>query len=106
MHSASRMINQPVRVRQVVSRTSVPGRYLRPAGTCTLVGPKARLPAPRSRIAANTLGLSGRGRHIHSTRPVGAMRQLTSQSDRNAYSAIGGNGLAIRTVASSIGTTD
>src|SRR5258708_38905002 len=45
-------------------------------------------------MAAKTLGLSGRGRHIHSTRPLGAMRALTSQSERNAYSAIGGNALA------------
>src|SRR5207247_837001 len=48
-----------------------------------------------SRIDAKTLGLSGRGRHIHSTRPLGATRQFASQSDRNAYSAMGGNELAI-----------
>jgi hypothetical protein len=47
-------------------------------------------------MAANTLGLSGRGKHIHSTRPLGATRQLTSQSERNAYSAMGGNGLLTR----------
>src|SRR5437879_12761634 len=47
-------------------------------------------------MAAKTLGLSGRGRHIHSTRPLGAIRQLTSQSDRKAYSAIGGKGLETR----------
>ena len=47
-------------------------------------------------MEAKTLGLSGRGTHIHSTRPVGAIRQLTSQSERNAYSAMGGNGLATR----------
>jgi hypothetical protein len=41
----------------------------------------------------NTLGLSGRGRHIHSTFPDGATRAFTSQSERNAYWAIGGNGL-------------
>src|SRR5205814_9547417 len=58
-------------------------------------GPNRKLPAPRSRIDAKTLGLSGRGRHIHSTRPLGATRQFASQSDRNAYSAIGGNELAI-----------
>src|SRR2546430_2785171 len=96
MHIASRTISQPVRVRQVVSRTSVPGRYRLPAGTWTPVGPKEKLPAPRSRIAAKTLGLSGRGRHIHSTRPLGAIRQLTSQSDRKAYSAMRGNGLVTR----------
>src|SRR5438309_9797128 len=47
-------------------------------------------------MAAKTLGLSGRGRHIHSTRPLGAIRQLTSQSDRKAYSAMGGKGLETR----------
>jgi hypothetical protein len=46
-------------------------------------------------MEANTLGLSGRGRHIHSTRPEGAIRQLASQSERKAYSAIGGNELVI-----------
>ena len=40
------------------------------------------------------LGESGRGRHIHSTQPSGAISVLTSQSDRKAYSAIGGNMLA------------
>src|SRR5713101_8533347 len=44
-------------------------------------------------MAANTLGLSGRGTHIHSTRPLGAINALTSQSERNAKSAIGGNAL-------------
>src|SRR5437773_8827335 len=58
-------------------------------------GPNRKLPAPRSRIDAKTLGLSGRGRHIHSTRPLGATRQFASQSERNAYSAMGGNELAI-----------
>src|SRR5438132_12733736 len=58
-------------------------------------GPNRKLPALRSRIDAKTLGLSGRGRHIHSTRPLGATRQFASQSERNAYSAIGGNELAI-----------
>src|ERR1700687_1267502 len=46
-------------------------------------------------MAANTLGLSGRGIHIHSTRPLGAMSALTSQSDRKAYSAMGETALAI-----------
>src|SRR5215831_19915809 len=67
------------------------------------VGPNRKLPAPRSRIAANTLGLSGRGRHIHSTRPLGATRQFASQSERNAYSAMGGNELAIL-IGAGIGT--
>src|SRR5581483_1214013 len=65
-----------------------------PAGTLTPAGPNRKLPAARSRIAAKTLGPSGRGRHIHSTRPLGAIRQLASQSERNAYSAMGGNELA------------
>ncbi len=39
------------------------------------------------------LGLSIRGRHIHSTLPLGATSAHTSQSDKNPYSAIGGNGL-------------
>ena len=34
-----------------------------------------------------------RGRHIHSMFPLGATSAVTSQSERNAYSAIGGNGL-------------
>src|SRR5258708_5041224 len=95
MHNASRTISQPVRVRHVVSRTSVPGRYRRPAGTITPLGANLNAPAARSRIAANTLGLWGRGRHIHSPRPLGAMRALTSQSERKAYSAMGGKALAM-----------
>src|SRR5207253_8490170 len=54
-----------------------------------------KFPAARSRTEANTLGLSGRGTHIHSTLPLGAIRQLASQSERNAYSAMGGKELAI-----------
>src|SRR5260370_35913606 len=61
----------------------------------TPLGANRKAPAARSRMAANTLGLSGRGRHIHSTRPLGAMRALTSQSDRKAYSAMGGKALAM-----------
>src|SRR5258708_6501655 len=95
MQNAWRTMSRPVRVRQVVSRTSVPGRYRRPAGTITPLGANRKAPAARSRMAANTLGLSGRGRHIHSTRPLGAMRALTSQSDRKAYSAMGGKALAM-----------
>ena len=33
-------------------------------------------PRARSSMAANTLGLSGRGRHIHSTRPLGAIEAV------------------------------
>src|SRR4051794_8960028 len=51
-----------------------------------------KVPASRSSMAPNTLGPSKRGRHIHSTAPLGATRAQVSQSDRNAYSAIGGNG--------------
>src|SRR5215210_4545257 len=50
------------------------------------------VPASRSSIAPKTLGPSKRGRHIHSTAPEGATSAHVSQSDRNAYSAIGGNG--------------
>src|SRR5689334_23132869 len=50
------------------------------------------VPASRSSMAPNTLGPSKRGRHIHSTAPLGATSAHVSQSDRNAYSAIGGKG--------------
>src|SRR3954452_2248959 len=50
------------------------------------------VPASRSSIAPKTLGPSKRGRHIHSTAPLGATSAHVSQSERNAYSAIGGNG--------------
>src|SRR3954454_19068767 len=50
------------------------------------------VPASRSSIAPKTDGPSKRGRHIHSTAPLGATSAHVSQSDRNAYSAIGGNG--------------
>ena len=40
------------------------------------------------------LGESTRGRHIHSIAPEGATSATVSQSERNAYSAIGGNALA------------
>src|SRR2546421_12549117 len=41
-------------------------------------------------MAPKTLGPSIRGRHSHSTLPLGATSAVTSQSDRKAYSAIGG----------------
>src|SRR3954468_20502614 len=50
------------------------------------------VPASRSSIAPNTLGPSKRGRHIHSTAPLGATSAHVSQSERNAYWAIGGKG--------------
>ncbi len=84
MHSTSRMITQPMRVSQLVSTTMVPGTYRRPAGTITSAGPRRKPPASRSRIAANRLGESMRGAHIHSTLPLGAIRAVVSQSDRYA----------------------
>src|ERR1044072_5981374 len=101
---ASRITTQPPRARQVVSSTSVPGRERRPAGTITPVGPNRKLPAARSRTEANTLRPSGRGEHSHSTLPLGATRALVSQSDRNAYSAMGGNGLGPSTPSGSNGS--
>ena len=56
-------------------------------------GPIRNPPADLSSMAANTEGASGRGGQNHSTLPEGATRALTSQSDKNAYSAMGGNGL-------------
>ena len=84
MTIASRTTSQPVGVCHVVSSTSVPGRYRRAVGTRTPCGPTRKEPAARSRTAANTLGESGRGTHIHSTAPAGDTRQFDSQSDRNA----------------------
>ncbi len=37
------------------------------------------------------LGESGRGTHIHSTLPDGAISALVSQSERNPYSPMCGN---------------
>ena len=51
------------------------------------------MPASRSRIRPNTLGESKRGRQSHSTLPPGAKRQQVSQSERKAYSPIGGKAL-------------
>src|SRR4051794_13697575 len=86
------MMTQPVGVPQLVSRIIVPGRYRRAAGTSTSAGPNRKPPASRSRIAPKTLGESTRGRHNHSTHPLGATRANDSQSDRKPYSPIGGNG--------------
>ena len=47
-------------------------------------GPNRNEPAERSSRAPKTLGESGRGRQSHSTEPSGAMRQLSSQSERKA----------------------
>ena len=46
------------------------------------VGPKRKLPASRSSSAPNTLAESSRGRHIHSTAPLGATSAVVWQSDR------------------------
>ena len=61
----------------------MPGRYLRSAGTAMSSGPNRNQPASRSSIDPKMLGLSIRGRHIHSTEPLGATSAVTSQSDRN-----------------------
>jgi hypothetical protein len=55
--------------------------------------PSLNHPACRSSIAAKLLGPSIRGRHIHSTLPLGATSAHTSRSEMNPYSAIGGNRL-------------
>ncbi len=76
------MMIQPSPQSQLVSSTIVPGRYRRSAGTSTSSGPNLKKPAPRSRIAPNTLGQSILGRHIHSMAPLGATNAVTSESDR------------------------
>jgi len=58
--------------------------YRRWAGTRECTGPNRKKPAERSSNVAKTLGESGRGRHIHSTAPSGAMSAVVLQSDRNA----------------------
>ena len=55
-------------------------------------GPKRKLPASRSSRLPKTLGESNRGTHSQSTEPSGATNAPVWQSDRKAYSAIGGNG--------------
>ena len=91
---ASRTITQPVLVPQLVSSTIVPGRYRRATGTSTPSGANRKKPAPRSRTAPKRLGESKRGRHIHSMFPFGATSAPVVQSDRKAYSAMGGTGSA------------
>src|SRR5436190_18482953 len=92
MRRTSRTMIQPVFVPQLVSRTIVPGRYRRAAGTMTSSGPRRNEPASRSSIAPKMLAESSRGRHIHSMAPLGATSANDSQSERKAYSAMGGNG--------------
>ena len=55
-------------------------------------GPSRKLPAWRSRMLPNMLGASNCGAHSQSIAPSGAIRAPVWQSERNAYSAIGGNG--------------
>ena len=66
-------MTQPVRVPQVVSSTIVPGQVAAAGGHASAsAGPRRKPPASRSSIAPNTHGPSMRGRHIHSTLPLGA----------------------------------
>src|SRR4051794_13594810 len=55
-------------------------------------GANRKVPASRSSRLAKMLGESKRGTHSQSTEPSGATRAPVWQSDRNAYSAMGGNG--------------
>ena len=55
-------------------------------------GAKRKLPASLSSRLPKTLGESKRGTHSQSTAPSGAISAPVWQSDRKAYSAIGGNG--------------
>ena len=84
MTRRSHTVNHPDGVCHVVSRTLVPGTYLRWLGTMVVEGPNRNEPAARSNKAPNRLGESGRGRHSHSTDPLGATSALASQSDKNA----------------------
>src|SRR5215218_671323 len=92
MTRASRTTIHPVGVRQVVTSTLVPGSYARADGTLIPKGPNRKVPASRSRRLAKMLGESKRGTHSQSTDPSGATRAPVWQSDRKAYSAMGGNG--------------
>ena len=55
-------------------------------------GAKRKKPASRSSRLPKTLGESKRGMQSQSIAPSGATSAPVWQSDRNAYSAIGGNG--------------
>src|SRR3954469_22166795 len=55
-------------------------------------GPSRKLPAWRSSSVPKTLGASKLGTHSQSIAPSGATSALVWQSDRNAYSAMGGKG--------------
>jgi hypothetical protein len=67
--SASRTTIHPPAVRQVVSRTFVPGTYALEAGTLVPNGATRKLPASRSSSAPKTLGLSNRGTQSQSIDP-------------------------------------
>jgi hypothetical protein len=82
MRRRSRTMIHPLCVPQLVSRTIVPGRYRRAAGTFRSYGPRRKLPASRSSMAPKTLGESIQGKHNHSTLPLGATSATVSQSDR------------------------
>src|SRR5262245_48775941 len=85
-------MTQPVGVLQVVSSTFVPGSYARHVGWFMPYGPKRKDPASRSSRLPKMLGESNDGVHSQSTAPSGAISAPVWQFDRNAYSAIGGNG--------------
>src|SRR3954453_21872707 len=90
--SASRTTAQPLLACHVVTSTFVAGSYARAAVDETRNGPSRKLPASRSSSVPNTLGASKRGTQSQSIEPSGATSAPVWQSDRNAYSAIGGNG--------------
>ena len=73
---------QPLGVPQLVSSTIVPGQVAAGRRDVDVDGPKRKPPASRSRMAPKTLGESSRGRHSHSTLPLGATSAVVSQSDR------------------------
>ena len=77
-------VSQPLLVCHVVASTIVPGTYWRCAGTALSAGAKRNEPAARSRMVPKTLGSWGLGMQSHSIEPVGATRQLFSQSERKA----------------------
>jgi len=90
--SASRTISQPPGTCHVVSSVLVPASYSREEGTLIPNGPSRKNPAARSSSVPKTLGASKLGTHSQSIAPSGATSALVWQSDRNAYSAMGGNG--------------
>ena len=68
---------------------------MRADGTLIPNGPSRNEPAWRSSRLPNTLAASKRGTHSQSIDPSGATSAPVWQSDRKAYSAIGGNGEGI-----------